>query len=151
MRGHIAVFGLAAALALFHTQAGAQSIQQVPGTQGPNPAVRAACGADVRSLCAGVQPGGGRIKDCMVSHASQLSAGCKAAIQQARAARSGERNQTGGEGQHPRIACGVEVKSLCAGVQPGQGRIVACLESHVGELQPACRTAVQARAKHPSL
>jgi arylformamidase len=31
-------------------------------------------------LCAGVQPGGGRIRDCMKEHRAQLSAGCKMAI-----------------------------------------------------------------------
>ncbi len=40
----------------------------------------AACKADVQRLCAGVQPGGGRIRACMRQHQQDLSAGCKAAI-----------------------------------------------------------------------
>lgn len=39
--------------------------------------VRSACGADIRTLCAGVQPGGGRIVQCIASNAASLSAGCK--------------------------------------------------------------------------
>jgi outer membrane protein OmpA-like peptidoglycan-associated protein len=35
-----------------------------------------ACGGDVDRLCPGVSPGDGRIKACMKSHASELSAGC---------------------------------------------------------------------------
>ena len=27
--------------------------------------------------------------------------------------------------------CAVDIKSLCAGVAPGEGRILACLQSHV--------------------
>ena len=39
-----------------------------------------ACRTDVRSFCAGVQPGGGRIRDCMREHRAQLSIACKVAI-----------------------------------------------------------------------
>ena len=36
--------------------------------------------------------------------------------------------------------CGVDVKSLCASVQPGGGRVLACLQSHVGDLSVGCST-----------
>ena len=39
-----------------------------------------ACKNDLQTLCAGVQPGGGRIRDCMKEHRAQLSASCKIAI-----------------------------------------------------------------------
>lgn len=39
--------------------------------------VRSACGADIRALCAGVPPGGGRIVQCIASKAASLSPGCK--------------------------------------------------------------------------
>lgn len=39
--------------------------------------VRSACGADIRTLCAGVPPGGGRIVQCIASKAASLSPGCK--------------------------------------------------------------------------
>jgi hypothetical protein len=42
--------------------------------------VRAACTADVQKLCAGVQPGGGRIIACLKQHKDEVSAGCKEAI-----------------------------------------------------------------------
>jgi hypothetical protein len=38
---------------------------------------RSACGADVRSLCGGVAPGGGRIVQCLASNAASLSPACK--------------------------------------------------------------------------
>ena len=44
-----------------------------------NSALRSACGGDIKALCSSVQPGGGRIRDCMKQHSSQLSAACKAA------------------------------------------------------------------------
>jgi hypothetical protein len=44
-----------------------------PGPEGP-------CQQEVQALCAGVQPGGGRIRDCMKEHRVQLSVACKVAI-----------------------------------------------------------------------
>ena len=49
--------------------------------------VRAACAADVRTLCAGVQRGGGRIIQCMQDQHEQLSEGCKNALAAAAAQR----------------------------------------------------------------
>jgi hypothetical protein len=39
-----------------------------------------ACMNDVKSLCGSIQPGGGRIRDCMREHRAQLSMTCKAAL-----------------------------------------------------------------------
>jgi hypothetical protein len=39
--------------------------------------LRSACGADVRSICGGVQPGGGRIVQCLATNAARLSPACK--------------------------------------------------------------------------
>jgi hypothetical protein len=39
--------------------------------------LRSACGGDVRALCGGVQPGGGRIVQCLATQAASLSPACK--------------------------------------------------------------------------
>jgi hypothetical protein len=44
--------------------------------------LRSACGADVRTLCAGVDPGGGRILQCLISNASSLSPDCRSVLSQ---------------------------------------------------------------------
>jgi len=51
--------------------------------------VRQACRDDVKQLCAGTQPGGGRIKQCLMDNAAKLSDGCKQALLAARAAKQG--------------------------------------------------------------
>ena len=50
-------------------------------------ATLAACKGDIEKLCPSVQPGGGRIGECLKAHRDQLSVGCKRAIVQEMAAR----------------------------------------------------------------
>lgn len=50
--------------------------------------VRAACDADVQKLCAGVQPGGGRILACLKERKEAVSDGCKQALDKAKPSHS---------------------------------------------------------------
>jgi hypothetical protein len=34
--------------------------------------------------------------------------------------------------------CAGDIKTLCAGIQPGEGRIKACIKSHLTDLSPTC-------------
>lgn len=45
----------------------------------PGP-LQGACRNDMQALCGSIQPGGGRLRDCMREHRSQLSNNCKLAI-----------------------------------------------------------------------
>jgi hypothetical protein len=44
--------------------------------------LRSACGGDVRALCGGVAPGGGRIVRCLATQAASLSPACKEVLAQ---------------------------------------------------------------------
>jgi hypothetical protein len=44
--------------------------------------LRSACGGDVRALCPGVEPGGGRIIECLATQAASLSPACKDVLTQ---------------------------------------------------------------------
>ena len=48
------------------------------------PPRRTTCKADVEKLCAGIQPGGGRIAECLKQNQAQVSAPCQDAIAKAR-------------------------------------------------------------------
>lgn len=50
-----------------------------PSQQAVNEA-RTACETDIQALCAGVQPGGGRILACLKEHKDKVSDGCKKAV-----------------------------------------------------------------------
>ncbi len=36
-------------------------------------------------------------------------------------------------------ACAADIKAKCAGVQPGEGRIVACVKEHLAEFSEPCQ------------
>jgi hypothetical protein len=38
--------------------------------------------------------------------------------------------------------CRDDAQKLCAGVQPGGGRAIACMKQHEAELSPACKAAL---------
>jgi hypothetical protein len=47
--------------------------------------LRSACGGDVRTICGGVAPGGGRIVQCLATNAARLSPACQDVLAQFRA------------------------------------------------------------------
>ena len=119
-------------------------------------AVRAACRSDFMSHCSGVQPGGAEALQCLKRNEAQLSAACRSAV----AAIGGGAPAAAPTGAPPTTAapavapigpmpalrprealaivqiCGVEVRSLCAGVPFGGGRIIGCLAANASSLSP---------------
>ena len=57
-------------------------------------AMRQACAGDVKTLCPGIEPGGGRLKQCLRDNAAKLSPGCRDALKEARAAKAGAKPAT---------------------------------------------------------
>lgn len=50
-------------------------------------ALRTYCKADVERLCSGMEPGGGRIKACLMEKKEQMSVGCAQALQKLKKAK----------------------------------------------------------------
>jgi hypothetical protein len=67
----------------------ASSASRSPQLIAAHRAERQACAADLATYCSNVPKGCGRPKQCLKAHASQLSATCKSAWQNLRAARHG--------------------------------------------------------------
>lgn len=48
----------------------------------------------------------------------------------------------------PAGPCKTDVEKLCPGVQPGGGRIAACLRDHKEQVSDACKAKIQSRRGH---
>jgi hypothetical protein len=97
---------------------------ELAAQQGP---ARQACGADISQLCAGIQPGEGRITGCVREHFTNLSAPCKNALI---------------SGATITKACKANYQLRCAGIEPGGGRSQACMKDHFAELDERCQQAL---------
>jgi hypothetical protein len=137
-------------------------------TEQQKAAVRASCRSDFMSHCSGVQPGGADALQCLKRNEAQISAACRSAV----AAIGGGTPSAAPSGvpataaaPAPAVApigpmpmlrtrealaivqiCGAEVRSLCAGVPFGGGRIISCLAANASSLSPSCYGALSAAA-----
>ncbi len=87
-----------------------------------------ACADDVRSFCADVTPGRGAVLECLAANRPDLAPPCRAVVEGAQEKLAEFRK-----------ACGPDAKKLCKGIAPGEGRVLACLESRKADLSPRCQ------------
>jgi hypothetical protein len=130
-------------------------------------AIRSSCRSDYQKVCAGVPPGGAAALKCLVNNKPELSSGCQQAVTAASggAAPPAVGDAPAAETTAPelapvaapapvlvlrpmrprevlfvlRSACGEDVRTLCAGIPPGGGRILQCLATQAASLSPACQ------------
>ncbi len=86
-----------------------------------------ACAGDIKSKCADIQPGEGRLRACVKEHLTEFSEPCQARL--AKIAATGK-------------ACKGDVKENCAGKRRGRGRLVACIKDALGNLSDPCKDAI---------
>jgi hypothetical protein len=97
------------------------------GAMAQGMAVRQACGPEIQQHCAGVEPGEGRLRDCVKEHFAAFSEKCKQALLSSVAVVR---------------ACKADVQRTCPDVQPGGGRIQACMKDHFAEYSESCKQAI---------
>ena len=128
-------------------------------------AIKSACRCDYPKVCAGVPTGGAPALECLEKNKGKVSAGCGKAL--AAVGGGGAAPAAGGGAAAPaaggaapaaapvvivlrpmlpreelfvmRSACGGDIRTLCAGVAPGGGRIMQCVANRAADLSPACR------------
>jgi hypothetical protein len=85
------------------------------------------CSNDLKSYCARVVPGDGRVADCLATYFRQLQPQCRSAITAAR-------NRFDGLVE----ACKGDAEKLCKGVPYREGRVLSCLKNRESSLSAAC-------------
>lgn len=126
-------------------------------------AVKSACRADYPKVCASVPPGGAPALECLEKNKAKVSPACEKAVSAASgggaaatAAPAAAAPAATAPAAAPavivlrplrpreelfivRSACSTDIRTLCAGVAPGGGRIVQCISSNAASLSPACK------------
>jgi gas vesicle protein len=90
------------------------------------------CTSDVKEFCSDITPGKGRVLFCLKSHDDKVSQTCKDQI-----------HEIMKEWKEFHQACKMDIQNLCKTVQPGEGRIMACLKQHQTELSTECKALVK--------
>lgn len=97
------------------------------------------CEKELNSYCTNVTPGEGRILACLYAYGDKLSGQCEYALydaavqlERAVAALSYLANE-----------CDADLEKYCSSVNPGQGRLIDCLEKNSKNISKRCKQAVK--------
>ena len=116
-------------------------------------AAMGACRADVQTLCGTVERGKGKKLACLIENRAKASSACQTAITAVETARAGKvvdkaakkaaKRADGGKRGGKMAVCKADSKALCADVERGGGRKVACLKANEAKLTPDCAAVVK--------
>jgi hypothetical protein len=98
-----------------------------------------ACAGDIKKYCRTVTPGEGRMIYCMQAHEDKISPKCAYELGET----AGSVQATSDLLKDGVIACKAEISGVCGKIQPGQGRIAACLIANKSTASKDCADAIQ--------
>ena len=92
------------------------------------------CTQEIRTYCADVQPGGGRIMQCLKTNEGKLSMACAQRLHDMQAAMSG-----------PLGICRDDWVAYCYHPRASteRGAMIECLQTHQAQVSSACQKALQ--------
>ena len=97
------------------------------------------CASDIKKYCKDVTPGEGRMIYCMQAHEDKISPKCAFELGET----AGSVQATSDILKDGVIACKAEITGVCGKIQPGQGRIAACLIANKSTASKDCADAIQ--------
>ncbi len=106
--------------------------------KGPVETVTDGCKKELETFCKGVSPGEGRILACLYAFEDKLSNRCEFALYDAAVQLERAVNAL----VYAANECRDDLETLCSGVQPGQGRLIDCLEKKKDKVSGRCRQAI---------
>ena len=97
------------------------------------------CKTELEKFCNQVTPGQGRVLACLYAYGDKLSSKCEYALydaavqlERAVAALSYVANE-----------CDADMEKYCESIEPGEGRLLECLEKHDKEVSGRCKQALK--------
>jgi len=104
------------------------------------PGMSTACASDIKLLCAGIVPGGGRLHMCLREHLSELQPMCKERVGEVYKAESEDVTLNPGIREN----CRNERNAYCRHVRHGKSRVLVCLNVHKAKegFSAECRIAL---------
>ena len=89
------------------------------------------CEEEIKRLCPDIKPGDGRIAECIRQHEKEFSPQCRKKHKEI------EKHKQARE--QAKKACHDDAQKFCKDIDPGEGRMVRCLEEHEKSLSEGCR------------
>jgi len=97
------------------------------------------CDDDAKKYCPGLKPGSQNAFMCMMAYEAKLSKECRLGIQEAAMAMK----MGAAAIEYSVRACEADADKHCLNVQPGDGKIVACLRKNEKKVSEQCVTALK--------
>ena len=101
--------------------------------------VRNGCKQELAEFCAKVTPGNQRVLACLYAHEDKLSGRCEYALYDAAA----QLQRALGAISYVVNECKTDLETHCANIEPGGGRLAACIKRNESALTPRCAQAVK--------
>jgi hypothetical protein len=107
--------------------------------KGPVETAMEGCKTELDTYCKTVTPGEGRILACLYAYEDKLSGRCVYALYDA----ANQLERTVMALRYLASECKSDISSLCADTQPGEGRILKCLEKNDAKVSGRCKQAAK--------
>ena len=107
--------------------------------KGPVETATEGCKKELDTYCKTVTPGEGRILACLYAYEDKLSGKCVYALYDA----ANQLERTVMALRYLANECKSDIASLCADTEPGEGRILKCLDKNQAKVSSRCKQAAK--------
>ena len=97
------------------------------------------CDKEIKTYCKDVTPGEGRVLACLYAHEDKLTGQCEYALYDAAA----QLERFVAALTYVANECEDDLEKYCANIQPGQGRLLACLDKNKKKITKRCTQALK--------
>ena len=105
----------------------------------PVSTVKEGCKKEINTYCKTVTPGEGRVLACLYAHSEKLSNKCEYALYDAAA----QLERAVAALTYVANECDNDLEKFCSSVQPGEGRLLQCLEKNEKKVSDRCKSALK--------